>query len=129
MDFQEFDGRADAGAEMVVKHPGTGQPTDGRILLAGIDSQRWRAAMKGVELNPLQGEVAVAARMAEAVPALLAAVTISWTNIQRGGSDLECTEDNARDLYERHPWLARQVNAFVGNRANIFRPAGSAGGA
>lgn len=53
---------------------------------------------------------------------LLVAATISWSGIQLDGSVLSFSKENAKLLYTRFPWLAEQVNAFVGRRAN-FLPA------
>lgn len=134
MDFQPFDGKSDDGAKMVVTHPGTGEPTDATISLAGMDSKAWRGASKELQTRMLMTKSARNAAASvlgdsdENVAELLAAVTMSWENIKLDGMILECSKPIAKNLYVRYPWLREQVNQFVGNRANFFRSvAGSAG--
>jgi hypothetical protein len=53
---------------------------------------------------------------------LLSRVTLSWENVEVNGESLECTPENAKKLYEEYYWLLQQVDTFVGERANFFRP-------
>ncbi len=130
MDFKPFEGKSDDGAVMTVTHPGTAALTDAKITLAGEDSKLWRKAGREVNMRSLQGTgkklenifQQAAERIEKNKPDLLASVTLSWVNVELNGKKLECTRENARKLYESHPWLLEQVNTFVGNRANFFRP-------
>jgi hypothetical protein len=127
VDFKGFEGKSDDGAEMTVTHPGTGEPTDAVIRLAGIDSEAWRSASHKLSDRVIKeggGKVDVARafeRSEEHVSELVASVTISWENVKDGGPELKCTRENAKRLYMKYPWLREQVNRFAGNRANFFR--------
>lgn len=56
---------------------------------------------------------------------LLAALTAGWhlVTFDREPIEVECTRDNARKLYANHKmkWLADQVDAHAGNRANFSK--------
>lgn len=126
MDMQRFKGKADAGAEMVVVDPGTGEPTDAVIRLAGADSQAWRRANHELAtrlLKSSRGKIDKAFDEREANTAeMLASVTLGWQNIEEMGKELVYTPEAAKKLYLVYPWLAEQADNFIGNRANFFRP-------
>lgn len=126
MDLQDFAGKADAGVEMVVAHPGTGEPTDAAITLAGVDSQAWRRANHELAsrlLKSSRGKIDKTFGEREANTAeMLASVTLRWRNVEDEGKQLVCTPEIAKKLYLDYPWLAEQVDSFIGNRANFFCP-------
>ena len=130
MNMGEFDGKSDKGAEMVMRHPGTGEPTDATITLAGIDSKVWRRAFGESRRRTIQASrdsnatpASIAAEVEASKPGVMATITLSWKNIERDGQAIKCTKANARKLYDEAPWLLEQVSAFVENRANFFRGA------
>jgi hypothetical protein len=149
MDFGRLKRELEEGAGMIVMHPGTGSGTDLRITVAGMDSPRYRNAVHRLRREASQevakelgdareGVMRIAAlvgeRFAEKRAAVLAAVTLGWQGITENDAPLACTRENATRLYEEHPWLADQVEAFMGDRGHFFRPdaggadAGGAGG-
>jgi hypothetical protein len=132
MDLSKFEGKSDEGAELVVLHPGTGEPTNIVIKLAGHDSAAWRRAQHELAARVLKKQaskdgVAEAFAQREGNTAkLLASVTISWENLEEHGESVPFSPANAERIYAAHAWLAEQVDRFVGNRANFFRSVESA---
>jgi hypothetical protein len=50
---------------------------------------------------------------------VLAELTVSWDGIMSGGKPVECTRENAFELYTTIPALRRQVQEFVDNEKNF----------
>lgn len=137
LDLAQLDtaARAEAGVEMTVRHPVSGEALsagDGsavKLRLAGLDSERFERA----------SAVLAAARLAEERRApqpdagadgltrterarLLALVTVDWRGVALDGEALACTAENAERLYLRLPWLLDQADRFVADRANFLPP-------
>ena len=70
-------------------------------------SLRGRATMNASELEKNSFE-------------LIVACTKDWKHIAFGGSEIPCTPENVRKLYEALPWLAEQVSTFTADRANFL---------
>lgn len=120
-------------ADMPVKNPKNGKPMmDGKlavvIKLAGRDSEIYRKVSR--ELANKRAE-AIRAAGADAQPTdddlenealdLLSALTLGWVGIAANGEPYPFSQENARKLYERLPWLREEVDRFVGNRANFMK--------
>lgn len=136
MDFGRLKAALEQGAEMIVTHPATGIETDIGITLAGLDSPQYRRALHAQRREASQevakelgdsreGVMRIAAlvgeKFAEKRAAVLAAVTLRWRGITENDAPLACTHENARRLYDEHPWLADQIESFMGNRDRFFR--------
>lgn len=136
MDFGLLDGKSDEGAEMVVLFPGTNNPMDAVIRLAGMDSKAWRAAVKQYADNVREkikkskspsNEMMLELKISDETKASwFAAITIDWKEVMWNGEPLECTVANAKKLYDSAPWLCEQINIFIANRSNFFRPVAGA---
>lgn len=50
-----------------------------------------------------------------------AKATVAWHGVGLDGEDLKCTEENAKALYRRFPWIRDQVRTFIGDRANFTK--------
>jgi hypothetical protein len=121
--------KANEGGVLELEHPVTGEPLlhDGQpmtITLAGIDSAAYRNKHRQIQNRRLQrmarGRKPDLSNADAEACELLAACTISWSGIVKGGEALECSEQAARELYEEHDWIREQVDVFVGDRANFF---------
>lgn len=127
--------RAEAGVEMAVCHPVSGEPLSARdgapvaIRLAGLDSCRFErasAALAGRRLAAEQRgpdpEAGVDGLTRGERARFLAMVTVDWRGVALDGVVLSCTTDNAEKLYLRLPWLLDQIDRFVADRANFLPP-------
>ncbi len=115
--------KAEAGAELDVLDPVTGESVGVTITLAGADSavhrkatatisKRRMASMKGFRNKGFDPEKLDA----ESVE-VLAACTLGWRGVVVDGAPLPCSRDNAIMLYTRFPWLREQVDQFVSDRS------------
>lgn len=134
VDLSQFDTvkHAEAGMDMLLRFNGvalkddkTGQPVT--IRLMGKDAGDFRrrsheiankrielSATKGVQLNFSSEEMEL-----EHIE-LLVMLTKGWSGISLDGAELAFSEDNARKLYKRFPWLREEVDKFTGTRTNYL---------
>jgi hypothetical protein len=116
------------GAWLTLLHPTTGLPTDIRIHLAGIDSQRYRDFERKVSNRRLKQafrrggprHVVTREELDEEAIDLLVACTLGWENMVEAGKEQECTSENAKRIYTEYTWIREQVDAFIGDRSNFL---------
>jgi hypothetical protein len=132
MDINQFDSKgADAGAIMTVINPVDGsdmKTKDGNpvtITLAGVDSERYRKAVRDGANRAIEAQRRGQQRTADEVSAesrrMLVACTLGWSGISDGDKPLEHSAANADMLYQRLPWLAEQASVFIQSRANFMK--------
>lgn len=112
-------------AELVVKHPITGEPTAARILIAGPEHALRRSAIFQ-RMRARRAEVERTGKLSMPDPEdedadeanLLAACTLGWSGLSTGGQPVVYTADAARALYSdpRRRWLRDQVKAALDQR-------------
>lgn len=127
-------------ARMVIVHPTLNRPiVDGSgneawIDLNSSDSEaahkyQRATARRRLDVASRRGRAKVSPEQIEADAIdFLVAVTVGWSLVDLNGRviDVECTPENARELYSDPGmnWLVEQVDQFVADRAN-FSPASS----
>lgn len=122
---------ADAGADMEVRHPTTGEVlrhADGRpflITVFGRDSEKF------IQLVRSQGDRRIASQMRSKAPIpmavlekdeieLLVSLTMKW-DIILSGQSVKSEANEYRRVYTKYRWLKEQVDEFVGNRGNFSK--------
>jgi hypothetical protein len=132
MDLSALDTRkaADEGAKLQLRHPVEDSPLtkdDGSpitITLVGSDSATFKRAMQVQADRRLKSNnrrsISMQSIEDDAID-LLSAATIGWDGIVVDGEELPFSNENAKALYERFPWIREQVNAFIGERANFLK--------
>lgn len=116
--------KSEEGEILTILHPVSFEETDIKIKLAGMDSARYRNKVKQIaEKEKVRKKTnidfdGIEKRGAE----ILAACTIDWKGIQRGGDTIPFSYENAVELYSdpNLRWLREQVDEFIANRANFF---------
>jgi hypothetical protein len=117
---------AEKGFTLTLRHPKTDAELPWQVMLLGADSEaykdrarefaRARAArftkLRKMQISPEELE-------AEAIELLVVATT-GWQGMTRDGQPFEYSNDNARELYRKYPWIREQVDAAVGDRANFL---------
>ena len=116
--------KSEEGEVLTVLHPVTYTETDIKIRLAGSDSARYRNKIKKIaEKDKGKRKNNFNLDAAERQGAeILAACTLDWKGIQRGGVDIPFTYENAVELYAdpNLRWLREQVDEFIADRTNFF---------
>lgn len=108
----------EAGSDIVITDPRTGKDTDFVITVMGVDSKAFRkangAAMRKVLM---QKDIDTDSETAE----VLASITLGWKGLTDNGEEVEFSKDKAIALYTNAPYIADQVNVFIGNRKNFTK--------
>lgn len=112
---------SEAGAELELVHPATGEELGIFITLAGADSGQWRRAVADVANRRGRKKITAEDARRDGIE-IIARCTLSWRNVRVDGEDLPCTLENAKKLYTRFNWMREQADAFCSDRAN-FLPA------
>jgi hypothetical protein len=135
MDLATLDSveKADDGATLEIRSPidgavltdeATKEPVTVTVL--GVDSKEYRrqthrAANRRLKQGSRSGRIKITAEELEAEAIdLLVSVTMGWTHVEVDGTELECTPQNVRLVYDRFPWLREQVDEFVLDRTNFL---------
>lgn len=135
MDLTQLDTtkKSNDGAQLQLRSPrdgevlideSTGSPVS--ITLLGPDSKRYLDASHEATNRRLTKRLrsARAKITAEEVAGdqleLLVACTTGWSGIQVDGAYLKFSEDEARKLYKRFPWIRDQAQEFIDERSNFL---------
>lgn len=111
--------KADQGVEYELIHPESGEAMGIFITVAGSDSRIWRKALSDIaERNKGLRRTAELVRQ-EGIEAA-ARCTLGWRNVVLDTKPLEFTQENARKLYARFPWIREQVDTFRYDRSNFL---------
>ena len=121
-DFNSVEG-SNEGAVMYVKHPVSGVDTDAWIKVAGPDSKlakQRRAQIQRLFRGKRNGkDIDIETLEKEALETRVA-LTLEWGGIELDEGEVDCKENNVRQVYQEYPWLAEQVDEFQSDRANFF---------
>lgn len=119
---------AEDGFTLRLLHPRTGEALPVELELLGVDSEICQRTLKEQQRKRL-AQAVKSRRMAitpEELEAegieLLAAATRGWKGMQLDGKPVEFSNEAARLLYMRFPWIREQVDQAISDRAN-FLPA------
>lgn len=116
--------KSEEGEILTILHPVTFAETDIKIRLAGSDSARYRNKVKKLaEKERGKRSKTINLDAAERQGAeILAACTLDWKGIQRGGVTVPFSYENAVELYSdpNLRWLREQVDEFIADRTNFF---------
>jgi len=126
-DLAELDTRAgsSAGAQIDLRHPGTDQPLGMWVRIMGPDADETQKIAR--DINRRRREVLAKDRRTERSSEehvaddieFLVAVSIAWLLVL-DGAEVEFSKARAREVYERFPWIRRQLNLEAYNFANFL---------
>lgn len=113
-------------AEVVIYHPVTGEDMGIRIKVHSPDSEPYRKKEREMKDRTFElskknrgGSLSSAALESAAKEVLICAVC-GWSGVIWAGSELECTRENVEMLFDKFPFIQRQVDAFLGDLGNFF---------
>lgn len=123
----------ESGMEVDIKGP-DGKPlgpNGWRIRIAGPDSKRFREASAAITQERIDsenpGDLSAEDIQKNSIR-ILAKCTLGWTPIIMGGKEVECSEVNARKIYEKYSFVREQLERKAGNRRAFFRDLGTNAG-
>ena len=108
-------------AEWMVVNDPFGDPTDIRIKLSGRDSEPFKRATRKIAearrkkqkgLKPIEEERMWIETFAKC--------TLEWENLQNEGKKIECTFENACEIYSQYDFVLEQVIVFIQERENFL---------
>lgn len=107
----------EAGSDMEIRHPATGEKTGVFLLLKGVDSKTFRRALaefnrKGMEKGADRESLGID---------LLVAVTEGWRGMKVDGQDKPFSKDAVRKLYVDSPAIRQQADGWIADRRNFTR--------
>lgn len=117
---------ADAGADLALEDPVTGEELDVIITLLGSDSAAYRNKAREMQRDRISKMAKSRSKKLDLSVSekeeceLLAACTIGWDGIELDGVEIKFTYDEAVKLYLDFPWIKEQVDEFIGDRANFL---------
>lgn len=113
----------EAGTEVQIFHPGTGEPLGITMQIAGPDSKRQKAATSAIiaERAELRMRKITAARLEEESIRIAAASIISWKGVVENGKEVDYSPSVALGLLTRYPFIREQVAAYSSDRANFLK--------
>lgn len=104
----------EAGAEMEIIHPATGEKTGVFLLIKGVDSKTFRKA--SAEFNKAR-----LTAKPEQLDDLALEMTVAITEGWRGLKDKEFSKDAVRKLYTDSPAIRSQVDNWFQQRRNFTK--------
>ena len=121
--FSDLPQAQEAGTEVQITHPGTGEELGITMIVAGPDSKRQKAATALIiaERTDLRLRKITGARLEDESNRIAAASIISWTGVVEGGKVLEYSPSAALGLLTRYPFIREQITAYSGDRANFLK--------
>lgn len=112
----------DEGADLRIRSPRDGKPTDLVIRIRGMDSKAWREQQRKNMQKLIEakaaGKISEVDTFAMDVE-MAVAVTIGWEGLQKEGKPYPFNPKNARALYSKSPPLVDQVQEFIAKRENF----------
>ena len=123
-DFNLKDG-AEAGAELTLENPKTGELTEIVIHLVGSDAAVFRNKQKEIQSKAIsklaRGKTKGLEQTDDDECSLLAVSTLGWSGMVDSNNDeIKFSIAEAKAIYLKYPSIKEQVNSFIGDRANFF---------
>ena len=107
----------ESGAELVIYHPISYEPTDIKLIVHGFNSRAYKKASR--ELSKYKAKESHNPEFT-ALHFIVATMIKSWENVESENGQIEFSVDNAIELFNTSPFVFAQVEAFIENRSNFF---------
>lgn len=113
----------ESGAEIDITHPGTGEPLGIKMVIAGPDSKRQKAATSLIvsERAEMRLRKITAGRLEDEGLRIAASSILSWSGVMENGKEVEYSPSAALSLLTRYPFIREQVAAYANDRANFLK--------
>ena len=111
-------------AEIIIKHPKTGEPLDMVVTVAGNASEDYRKVRTELAKRRIESTRSITVEELEtSAMRLLVACVKSWKGIQMSGVEYPYSAANAKELLSNpgYFWLKEQIETAVGDVANFIQ--------
>ncbi len=121
--FSDLTSTQEAGTEVHILHPGTGEPLGIVMQVAGPDSKRQKSATALIiaERAELRLRKITGARLEDESNRIAAASIISWSGVMEDGKSIEYSPSVALGLLTRYPFIREQISSYANDRANFLK--------
>lgn len=113
----------ESGTEVIITHPGSGEPLGIVMQVAGPDSKRQKAATALIiaERTELRLRKITGARLEDEAIRIAASSIMSWSGVIENGKEIEYSPSAALGLLTRHPFIREQITSYANDRANFLK--------
>ena len=120
MDIANLDLRknAEAGLDLVINHPLTGDETDIIISVVGSDSRQYRQAYA----EEIRRAYTEKPSHDESDARVYSQCITGWSGIEENGKEVEFSPEAALNIFSKYQWICDQVGLAVDARANFTKP-------
>lgn len=118
----DLNSRAEKGAVLNLRHPGSYAELGVKIWLQGVDAPSYRTVVRrqiDEQIAHSKADLTAAEMEARHIERLIA-ITLKWENVSYQGTDLQFSQDNVARLYREQLWIREQVTRFVEDRSNFL---------
>jgi hypothetical protein len=125
-DLNDLSGLSDAqeaGIDVSITHPKTGEPLGIVIKVVGPDSKKQAKARTAVLNDRVEKKIRkiTADRLTEEATSMVANSVLSWTGVEIDGAVVPFTVENAVMVFTRWPFIREQVQSVSDDRANFIK--------
>jgi hypothetical protein len=125
-DLSDLGGLSDAqeaGIDVSITHPKTGEPLGIVIKVAGPDSKKQQKARTAVLNDRVEKKIrkVTGDRLTEEATSLVANSILGWSGVEIDGAAVPFTVENAVMVFTRWPFIREQVQSVSDDRANFIK--------
>jgi hypothetical protein len=125
-DLNDLSGLSDAqeaGIDVSITHPKTGEPLGIVIKVVGPDSKKQAKARTAVLNDRVEKKIRkiTADRLTEEATSMVANSVLSWTGVEIDGAAVPFSVENAVMVFTRWPFIREQVQSVSDDRANFIK--------
>lgn len=107
----------EAGGEMEILHPATGEKTGIFLTIRGIDSRSFRADSAEYNRKKLAKDADAEALYVD----LMVKATTGWRGMKDDGEDMPFSKEAVRKMYTESPAIFLQADRFCADRRNFTK--------
>jgi len=118
--------KSNEGVWMDILHPTTRQPIEdkdgnrARIRVRSTQSRKFKRQLQGLVMKRVVDKNIEDEATTDESNDMIAGLIVGWEGITDKGEPFEFSEDNAKTLLVKCPWLADQINIHAADMANFL---------
>jgi hypothetical protein len=122
-DLSGLSAAQEAGIDVSITHPKTGEPLGIVIKVVGPDSKKQAKARTAVLNDRVEKKIRkiTADRLTEEATNMVANSILSWSGVEIDGAAVQFSVENAVMVFTRWPFIREQVQSVSDDRANFIK--------